>query len=46
MLEKKILKDRNEWLNHREKLGGSDAAAVLGLKKEEPEANTIAKNDI
>ena len=31
MLEKKILKDRNEWLNHREKLGGSDAAAVLGL---------------
>ena len=31
MLEKKILKDRNEWLNHRAFLGGSDAAAVLGL---------------
>ena len=24
----------------------SDAEVVLGLKKEEPEANTIAKNDI
>ena len=36
MLEKKILKDRNEWLNHREKLGGSDVQMqklYLDLKK-------------
>ena len=31
MLEKKILKNRNEWVNSRVRLGGSDAAAVLGL---------------
>ena len=31
MIEKKILKNRNEWVNSRVRLGGSDAAAVLGL---------------
>lgn len=31
MLEKRILKNRNEWVNSRVRLGGSDAAAVLGL---------------
>ena len=40
MLEKKILKDRNEWLNHREKLGGSDVQMqklYLDLKKKKRE---------
>lgn len=31
MVKKKILKDRNEWVSSRVRLGGSDAAAVLGL---------------
>ena len=31
MIEMKILKDRNEWLKNRTKIGGSDASAVVGL---------------
>ena len=31
MVKKKILKDRNEWVSSRKRIGGSDAAAVLGL---------------
>lgn len=27
----KILKDRSEWLQNRKKIGGSDAAAVIGM---------------
>lgn len=34
MVEMKILKNRGEWLEHRQgKIGGSDAAAVLGLSQ-------------
>lgn len=31
MVEMKILKDRDEWLQHRSRIGGSDAAAILGM---------------
>lgn len=31
MVNKIILKDRKEWLHNRERIGGSDAASVLGL---------------
>lgn len=31
MLEKVILKDREEWLKNRYRLGGSDAASIVGL---------------
>lgn len=31
MVEMKILKDREEWLQNRQRIGGSDAAAILGM---------------
>lgn len=31
MVSKIILKSRNEWLSNRERIGGSDAASILGL---------------
>ena len=31
MIGKKILKNRSEWVGSRKRIGGSDAAAVLGL---------------
>lgn len=31
MVEMKILKDRNEWLQNRSRIGGSDAASVVGM---------------
>lgn len=31
MIEKKLLKSRSEWLKNRSRIGGSDAAAVIGL---------------
>lgn len=31
MIEMKILKSHEEWLNSRKRIGGSDAAAVVGL---------------
>ena len=31
MIEMKILKDRNEWLSNRSRIGGSDAAAIVGM---------------
>lgn len=31
MIEMKILKDRDEWLKNRSRIGGSDASAVVGL---------------
>lgn len=31
MVSKIILKDREEWLQNRERIGGSDASAILGL---------------
>lgn len=27
----KVLKDRNEWLHNRQRIGGSDAASIIGL---------------
>ncbi len=30
-IKMKLLKDRNEWLQNRKKIGGSDAAAVIGM---------------
>jgi putative phage-type endonuclease len=29
-IEMKVLKDRKEWLKNRKKIGGSDAAAIIG----------------
>lgn len=31
MVEMKILKDRNEWLQNRSRIGGSDAASIVGM---------------
>lgn len=31
MIERKILASREEWLKHRSRIGGSDAAAIVGL---------------
>ena len=31
MVEMKILKDRNEWLGNRSRIGGSDAASIVGM---------------
>lgn len=31
MVEMKIMNDRNEWLQNRSRIGGSDAAAILGM---------------
>lgn len=31
MVEMKILKDRDEWLKNRSRIGGSDASAVIGM---------------
>ena len=31
MIERKILANREEWLKHRSRIGGSDAAAIVGL---------------
>ena len=31
MIEMKVLKDREEWLQNRQRLGGSDASAILGM---------------
>ena len=31
MIERKILSSREEWLKHRSRIGGSDAAAIVGL---------------
>lgn len=31
MIERKILDSREEWLKHRSRIGGSDAAAIVGL---------------
>lgn len=31
MIEMKILKDREEWLQNRQRIGGSDASAILGM---------------
>lgn len=31
MVEMIVLKDREEWLQHRNRIGGSDAAAIVGL---------------
>lgn len=31
MVEMKILKDREEWLSNRNRIGGSDASAILGM---------------
>ena len=31
MVEMKILKDRSDWLQNRQRIGGSDAAAILGM---------------
>jgi hypothetical protein len=31
MIERKILASRGEWLKHRSRIGGSDAAAIVGL---------------
>ena len=31
MIEMKILKNREEWLQNRQRIGGSDASAVLGM---------------
>lgn len=31
MVEMKLLKDREEWLANRSRIGGSDAAAIVGL---------------
>ncbi len=30
-IKMKLLKDRSEWLQNRKKIGGSDAAAVIGM---------------
>lgn len=30
-VEMKILKDRNEWLSNRSRIGGSDASAIVGM---------------
>ena len=31
MIEMKVLKDREEWLQNRQRIGGSDASAILGM---------------
>ena len=31
MVEMKILKDRNEWLANRSRIGGSDASSIVGM---------------
>lgn len=31
MVEMKVLKNREEWLHNRSRIGGSDAAAILGM---------------
>lgn len=31
MVEMIVLKDREEWLQHRNRIGGSDAAAIVGM---------------
>lgn len=31
MVEMIVLKDRDEWLKNRERIGGSDAAAIIGM---------------
>ena len=31
MIERRILTSREEWLKHRSRIGGSDAAAIVGL---------------
>ena len=31
MIEMKVLKDREEWLANRHRIGGSDASAILGM---------------
>lgn len=31
MIERKILASREEWLKHRNRIGGSDASAIVGL---------------
>lgn len=31
MIEMKVLKDREEWLANRQRIGGSDASAILGM---------------
>lgn len=33
MVSMKTFKDKSEWLQHRQKIGGSDAGVILGLSK-------------
>ena len=33
MVEMIVLKDREEWLQHRNRIGGSDAAAIVGMNQ-------------